>query len=291
MYYIEELDKQRKIDSIFTGIKVKENVIYIPKLDKYKNQELEKRYIDKKKKILKIVIRLSELLEKKDCNKIAVSQNLSKNELFMNYLSTYDIEVYSGKMLLEIIVLKTIDYIVEKRCLNKDTIQITIAVNDISDIMFENVKLIIEKYKKVNITTKNIIRFKKMEELVLKKLGKMILISDNKKKSLLKSDIILNVDFDEELINKYIIKDDAIIINVNKNVKINKKRFNGLNINDYEINCNRNIFNSLIVAEKYMIRDIYESVLSPKLLYQEINDKIGKDNVQIAYLKSNNITI
>ena len=51
----------------------------------------------------------------------------------------------------------------------------------------------------------------------------------------MKSQIILNIDFPKELINKYNIQDEAIIVNVKGTVKINKKRFNGLNINDYEI--------------------------------------------------------
>ena len=52
----------------------------------------------------------------------------------------------------------------------------------------------------------------------------------------MKSQIILNIDFPQELINKYNIYDDAVIVNLKGNIKINKKRFNGLNINNYEIN-------------------------------------------------------
>ena len=51
----------------------------------------------------------------------------------------------------------------------------------------------------------------------------------------MKSKIILNIDFPNELINKYMIKDDAIIINVPGKAKINRKRFNRLIVNNYEI--------------------------------------------------------
>ncbi len=291
MYYIQELDKQTKIDKIFLRIKVKENIIYIPKLKEFKNQKLEKEYLGKRKNILNIVNKVVKVLENDDCNKVVLSKNLKENELFVNYLYTYNIDIYNGKYLLEILSANIIDYIVEKKCLNKEQIQITIAVNDISDIMFENIKLIIEKYKKVNIATKNIIRFKKMEEIILEKLGKIIQISDNKKKSLLKSDIILNIDFDEELLNKYIIKEDAIIMNIKNNVKIYKKRFNGININDYEITCKDDIFKLPIITESYFTKDMYEAILSNKLLYQEINNKLRNDNVELLVLKGNNTNI
>ena len=37
--------------------------------------------------------------------------------------------------------------------------------------------------------------------------------------------IILNIDFPQELINKYNVQDEAIIVNIKRKTKINKKRF------------------------------------------------------------------
>ena len=73
----------------------------------------------------------------------------------------------------------------------------------------------------MNIVTNNIEKFKKLEDKIMEN-GIMITIGNNKKKSLMKSKIILNIDFPNELINKYMIKEDAIIINVPGKVKINR---------------------------------------------------------------------
>src|SRR5699024_11227968 len=51
----------------------------------------------------------------------------------------------------------------------------------------------------------------------------------------LKAKIILNNHFPKELLNQYNINENAIIVNILENMKINKKRFNGTIINDYEI--------------------------------------------------------
>ena len=67
----------------------------------------------------------------------------------------------------------------------------------------------------------------------------------------MKSQIILNIDFPKELINKYNINDDAIIVNVKGKIKINKKRYNGLNINNYEIDFRDDKKNNKALNNKF----------------------------------------
>ena len=122
-----------------------------------------------------------------------------------------------------------------KKNMKKEEVSISILVNDINDNILENIKEIVKEYKKINIVTNHIEKFKKIEKQILEKEGIMLVISNNRRKSLLKSKIILNIDFPTELINKYQIYEEAIIVNLKGNVKIEKKRFNGININDYEI--------------------------------------------------------
>ena len=113
----------------------------------------------------------------------------------------------------------------------------------------------------------------------------MLNISNNKRKSLLKSEIILNIDFPEEAINKYRIYDNSIIINLNEKIALKSKRFNGININDYRVE----------MPHKYKLegfRDeiIYESLIYGKN-YKSIKEKIGKEKIVISKLIGNNGTI
>ena len=50
--------------------------------------------------------------------------------------------------------------------------------------------------------------------------------------------IINGINFPKEILNKYTIKDNSIIVNLDEKVKINKKRFCGKIINDFNINLN-----------------------------------------------------
>ena len=115
--------------------------------------------------------------------------------------------------------------------------------------------------------------------------GIIILVENNKKRSLLKSDIILNIDFPQELINKYNINENAIILNIKEKTKINKKRFNGLIINDYEIEYKNE---EQIDKEKYCLKDVYESQIYKKTALKDIKLQINKDKVRIEKLVLNN---
>lgn len=152
----------------------------------------------------------------------------------------------------------------------------------------QNIKLFIKQYKRVNIVTNHIEKFKKIEKQILEDEGVMITVTNNKKKSLSKSKIILNVDFPTELINKYQIYDEAIIINLKGNVKINKKRFNGININDYEIDFKRKSEFDHEIKKKYKLYEIYEVDFYKKTTYKNIIDKLEKDKVRIVSLKGEN---
>ena len=110
----------------------------------------------------------------------------------------------------------------------------------------------------------------------------MLNISNNRKKSLLKSQIIINIDFPEELINKYKIFDNAIIININDKINLQSKRFNGINVNYYKIN----------LPEEYKLDEfkdeiVYESLIYTKNNYKEISKKIMQDNIEIIGLIGN----
>ena len=93
----------------------------------------------------------------------------------------------------------------------------------------------------------------------------MLNISNNKRKSLLKSQIIINIDFPEELINTYRIYDKAIILNINDKINLRSKRFNGINSNYYQIELP-----DIYKLQNFDDEIVYESLIYIKPKYEEI---------------------
>ncbi len=279
MYYVQESDKPKMLYKIFNIVELIEDKIILPVT---KDEPID----NKRAKIL--ALKTKKILEKTGCKKICLSKKIKKQTEYINDLRIFNIEIIEGKWLFSILINKILDYITNKNKIKKSDTTISVLINDLDkDYIYEHIKSVIKEYKTVNIITNNTSKFKKLEEEIYQKNGIMINISNNKKKSLMRSKIILNIDFSNELINQYNLPENAIIININNKIKIAKKRFNGININDYEIKyLNIDEFD----YDKYNLyeqKDIYESQIYQNQPFEYIKRKIERDKVEIAYLQGN----
>ena len=243
MYYIQENDKPRLIERLFDIVKVEENKIIIPAGKK------------QLKKIDKYVKKTIKILDKSNSQKVVLSKKIKQQEVYMNYLNAHNYIIVDGKWLFKMLVFEVIEYVIDKKFKEKKDVSISILTNDISEMTIYIINNLAKKYKDMKVVSNHIEKLKKIEEKVMENEGILIHISNNKRKVISNIDIVLNLDFPTELINRYRINNEAIIINFNGNVKIKDKRFNGLNINDYEI-------------------EIYQKQPIEKTLFQIKKDKI-----------------
>ena len=278
MYYIQETDKPKLLFKLFNIIKVKEDKIILPIKD-------EKISI---KKAEKLVNKTKNILDKTNCNKVVLSKVIKTQEDYKNYLYSSDINIIEAEQLTEILLLDILNYIKNKKTLKPEELSLTIFVNDISMNMLENLKIMVKQYKRTNIITNHIQKFKKLEEDFFEEQGIIITVGNNKRKSALKSNVIINVDFPNELINQYNINDEAIIINLRGNIKINKKRFTGININDYEIDFDN--FEEFDYEKEMLFdkKDIYEAELIKNQPFKYSRNDLNKYKVKITKLYGTN---
>lgn len=272
MFYIEKNDKPNLIEKKLNLVKLNNNTIMLPITEKTTEKQIEKIATKTNKIILK----------NSNSKKIILSKELQEQEKYINYLNTYGLEIQNGKWLFEILLPEITEYIINKKIQTNKFI-ISILVNDLTEVGYENIQTLAKKYKYINIVTNHIEKFKKLEEK-LNEEGIIITISNNTKKSLSKSQIILNIDFPKELINKYNVNENAIIVNIKGNVKIKNKRFNGLNINDYEIDYREDKKDEKEQTGEYFLKEIYESKLYKKQNINEIRKNIKLDKVVIKTL-------
>lgn len=264
-YYIEKMDKHKII-----GRKIQ-----------FKNDNI-KIYMDleKGKNTRKLVKRL--LLN--ETNNVVIDKELITCEKLINLLRANDIKIFDGKWLEKYLILDILEYIINKKQIIKAETEIAITANEITDLLIEMIKILSKQYKKLTIVTNHIEKLRKIEKEIKEKEGILIILSNNKNKSLLKSQIIINMDFNQELINQYRIYEEAIIINAEENIRIDAIRFNGIVINDYEIEIGRKEFIWRDGIEKYRQRDLIEAELYVRDTYKNIRKKIQKNNIKIKEL-------
>ena len=264
-YYIEKMDKHKII-----GRKIQlenDNIKIYMDLEKGKNTR-------------KLVKRL--LLN--ETNNVVIDKELITCEKLINVLKSNDIKIFDGKWLEKYLILDILEYIINKKQIIKAETEIAITANEITDLLIEMIKILSKQYKKLTIVTNHIEKLRKIEKEIKEKEGILIILSNNKNKSLLKSQIIINMDFNQELINQYRIYEEAIIINAEENIRIDAIRFNGIVINDYEIEIGRKEFIWREGIEKYRQRDLIEAELYVRDTYKNIRKKIQKNNIKIKEL-------
>ena len=146
----------------------------------------------------------------------------------------------------------------------------------------ENIICIAKKIKRLNIITNNINKFKALENYLYEENGINITISNNKQKSLAKAKLIFNYDFPNELINKFKINANAVIINIPNDIKINSKRFEGVLVNDFNIT----------IPVVYKLTGFSDEIMYESLIYkkdfEDLINIISKENITVKSLIGNN---
>ncbi len=276
MYYICETDKPSKIAEFFSIVKLDNNHIILP---------ITKTNIDEKTSY-KLAIKTKTILSKTNSKKIVLSKKIKEQTSYVNYLYSYNYEIVDGKWLFQVLIFDVLEYVIKKLKIKKEDIKLGILVNDISDLALYAIVELVKKYKNVKIVTNHINSFKNIEEKISEKYGILISVGNNKRKVLSKTNIILNLDFPTELINRYKINSESTIINFKGNVKIKDKRFNGLNINDYEID-----WEEQVNSDKFYTKDLYEAIQYKNQPIEETLRKLKGDNIKIKELIAQNTTI
>ena len=260
----------KKIFKVFTIKPVSGNdVIIIPR---YKNNE----------KTVKIIPDLVNILYDRNCDTIVLSNSLKNINGVKECINKENIKILDGTFLKENLLLEIVIYVANSMNISAKDVDVTILANDNKFDYMKNIINIAENIKNIKIVTNNV-------EI----LGILIRITNNKRKGLANSQIIINLDFPEELINKYVINPEAIIVNIGQNVKIKSKKFKGINANNIKISMKTNYntqFEQNKIFNDFEETELYEASIKNRS-FEEIKKKFQKDNVNVTSLIGNNGSI
>lgn len=317
------IKKKKRINNFFERFKSIEiqnfNNNYI--INIYENKNLKNV---KKDKIIKKVIKIIKLYK---IDTIVFSKEIEKelqNNMIEILLKTnYIVNTLNGKRLMKYMDFEIVSYILEKQELDMKNEEIYILFKNEKKIDFsfksnlEKLKSSLNNYihnfKITNIITNDIRDLRKLQEEILEGENILISVSNNKRKALKRAKYILNVNLNKNELEKYQINRNAIIINLEQNVIYNDPKFNGINVNYFELEIPDEYIESFEeIGENFDRVTLYESILleysdnikrskiSNNLdnnRYNNLNEenfknivkkRIKDDKVRIKYLIGNN---
>lgn len=219
------------------------------------------------KKIIKIAKRINKKLYDNNIENVVLSNYLEGNEILKQKLYCQNINILDGRYLFYLLIPEIIEYILKRQKVKLQNGEVTLLINDFTQNNAKIITYIAQNVKRVNIVTNHSNKFKKIEDYLYNELGVILNITNNKNKSLSNANLIINIDFPEEIINKYEINSNAIIVNIFNEIKIRAKKFNGININYYKA-C---------IPKEYQIDGFQNNLVYESSIYKYSYENARKD--------------
>ena len=219
------------------------------------------------KKIIKIAKRINKKLYDNNIENVVLSNYLEENEILKQKLYCQNINILDGRYLFYLLIPEISEYILKRQKVKLQNGEVTLLINDFTQNNAKIITYIAQNVKRVNIVTNHSNKFKKIEDYLYNELGVILNITNNKSKSLSNANLIINIDFPEEIINKYEINRNAIIVNIFNEIKIRAKKFNGININYYKA-C---------IPKEYQIDGFQNNLVYESSIYKYSYENARKD--------------
>lgn len=298
--YIKEKNKSLKFLDRLKSIEITNyNNNYIISIYKKLNKENNKN-------MSKIIKRIIKLLKTYQIDTIVFSNEVTKEfkeEFSKNLIiNKFNITTLNGKRIMKYMDLEILNYIFEKQNIEKknEEIYILIQQNKNYNINYKSflneLKEYIKKYiyifKIVNLISNDIRELKNIQDEIMEKENILISVSNNKRKALKRAKYILNINLNESELQKYTINRNAIIINLEQYIIFNKISFNGININNIELDIPDDYIEQFEeIGENFNYTVLYESIilnLNGEKSKNKVKERIKEDNIKIKYLIGNN---
>lgn len=269
--YIRQSENIKFLHKIF-------NIFRVEKLDDKTIINLPINEKSKNKKNEKVIQKLSQYFNNNNIKIVVLEKKLMENSNIKNIIYSNNINILDGTRLDKFLVYNLVQKIYQYKKTNIQAGEITLLINENDDINVETIIMLAKEIKRLNIITNDIKKFRKIVDYLYKELGILIKLSNNVKTNLRSSDIIVNIDFPEEIVNKLEIPNNAVVLNMPKNINIKSKKFSGINIKAWEIE----------VPDKYVLEGFNTSIMYEASLYtkpvMKVFEQIQNDDIKIKKL-------
>lgn len=282
--YIKELEEKDTIEMYtkFPKFIKKAIISFHAKLNKIIVKE-----IDENNKIYLIPNINKKMVYKKIRNKVEKEktktqkvQAILQEKLRKHKSDLYNIKIVDGKDAMSEQIENILNYILGNNPIELQDIYI--LTNNYDESSVSIIKKLAVKAKTMNIITKNIEKYRTLEKILEEK-GIVLNIANNKKKSLKKAKIIINLNLSKDEVNIYQLFRNSIIINLSKEKLINLKGFEGTIIDNIDMNLGNNYINN--VLEKINIINNFKKVE----IYQTLTETEKRNaKIKVNKLYGNN---
>lgn len=216
--------------------------------------------------------RIKKVLNKSKAKKVILSKKLKEH--------SKELGIEKNDKIPQYFIYNILKYIQNITNIPIELQSIYILTNTYNSENIQTIANLAENIKSVNVVTNKLKEYSRLEEKLYDN-GNLIAITNNKRKSLKKANFIINLDLTNEELSSYNINRNGVIINCT-NEKITKLTcFEGIIINNIQMNCEDNEF-----GNSFDYIDVLTNHILKYKTYEEGTNIIK--NIQITNLIGNN---
>lgn len=181
--------------------------------------------------------------------------------------------------------------IMEKEEKNLEEEEIYVLAKEKKTETIEMIYELANKCKSFHIVTNHVQDYRIIEEDLYRRKAISITISNNKRKALKRANYIVNLDWDNEMIQKYQINRQAIILHtLEKTIDI-PKGFDGIIVYQIEIGVKEEIeqrMRDCKLYSQFTLKDLYRTELEKEKRFSVWQERIIQDEIKVKKLIGKN---
>lgn len=249
--------------------------------------------ISENNRMKKCINNVQKIIKQYNIQTLVIEEKLKKNPVIGQMIQNEEkkVHILDGRGVMPYLVKEIFEFLLEKYNTKLEMEDLCICVKEYKPLYIDNILHLLHYCKNINIITKNIKQFQTLADKIEEKENIIITVTNNKKKSLKKSKLIVNFDFEEEELKKYTIFREAIILTINENGFYESSTYSGIQIRNVEIDTSEDIkefFSKYDLLEGCSLTTLYESLMNKEENFEQIKSRMEADEIRIIKLYGKN---
>lgn len=249
--------------------------------------------ISENNRMKKCINNVQKIIKQYNIQTLVIEEKLKKNPVIGQMIQNEEkkVHILDGRGVMPYLVKEIFEFLLEKYNTKLEMEDLCICVKEYKPLYIDNILHLLHYCKNINIITKNIKQFQTLADKIEEKENIIITVTNNKKKSLKKSKLIVNFDFEEEELKKYTIFREAIILTINENGFYESSTYSGIQIRNVEIDTSEDIkefFSKYNLLKGCSLTTLYESLMNKKENFEQIKSRMEADEIRIIKLYGKN---
>lgn len=227
----------------------------------------------KEKHSKKVAKKILKMINEHKVENIVLSKELSKNNEFCSTLKENKKYIITGRRISKVVLDQLLKDISKYSKYPKEKMNVLLLMNEYSLENIDLIEVISKEVRQLHVISRNYSKYEKCANSLFENYGYMVkLYSNEYSGEFNRVNVVLNVDFKEEELQKIVIAKNSVVVSLNERINKVKRGFNGIIINDIDVagfDENLKNYRGLAICEAKVYKPLRNIIDNERIFNQE----------------------